>query len=393
MPFSPQSDPDILFAVSDACDIGILLLNERGDVVFWNQWLERASGIVRKDIVGRSLTDVWPGVRNPRFDHAVRDVFERRLSAILSPRLHGSLFPLSSIKGANTSAPGTMIQLISVSPLSTDLSAPYCLVQINDVTAAINRENSLREKNRDLTLKTQELERALESEKNYTALQAKLVALISHEFRTPLAIIDGGAQRIARQGGQESREKLIERSTKIRFAVSRLVELIDTILLSSRIEEHGVPFNPERFRLREDLMSMCRQQAEISPDHEIVADLDGLPDVIEGDPKLLRHVFQNLLSNAVKYSPKARNVEIDGVTRGRFAVVTVRDFGVGIPTDEIPNMFRRFYRARTAEGIPGTGIGLNVCKEFVDMHGGAISVESAEGEGSTFTVSLPIENL
>ena len=111
---------------------------------------------------------------------------------------------------------------------------------------------------------------------------------------------------------------------------------------------------------------------------------------IFADHRLLDQVFTNLLSNAVKYSPDSPLIEVKGWNDEENALITVTDQGVGIPANDLPHMFGQFFRAKTSEGIKGTGIGLNVVKEFVEMHGGSVGVDSLEGEGSTFTVRIPI---
>ena len=118
-----------------------------------------------------------------------------------------------------------------------------------------------------------------------------------------------------------------------------------------------------------------------------------MPREIAADAKKLEQIFTNLLSNAVKYAPDNPRIEVRLAKLDGQAVVSVCDRGLGIPVDDIPRLFQRYFRARTATGIAGTGIGLNLAKRFVELHGGTIEVESVEGEGTTFTVRLPIKEL
>jgi signal transduction histidine kinase len=150
-----------------------------------------------------------------------------------------------------------------------------------------------------------------------------------------------------------------------------------------------VEFKPEPCDLQTLIGEIGAQQAEISPDHEIVADLGALPPTVCGDQKLLRQLFANLLSNAVKYSPEGRRIEVGARVENSEIRLAVRDFGVGIPEEELPKLFSQFYRASTAKGIAGTGIGLNLARTFAEMHGGQVEVQSEVGVGSTFTLRLP----
>ena len=139
------------------------------------------------------------------------------------------------------------------------------------------------------------------------------------------------------------------------------------------------------------LRELSAAHGDVLPQHTLTIDVDGLPQCITADRELLVIVFSNLLSNAIKFSPDSSAIEVKGWTEGENAMVSVSDFGIGIPEDELQNMFGRFFRTRTAKGIKGTGIGLNVSKEFVEMHGGDITLISRVNEGSTFTVRLPIK--
>ncbi len=110
---------------------------------------------------------------------------------------------------------------------------------------------------------------------------------------------------------------------------------------------------------------------------------------IQGDRARLERVLHNILGNAVKYSPRGAPVEVEVVAHEGWAIITVRDHGVGIPADELPRLFTQFYRASTARGIPGKGIGLAGARAIVEQHGGRIEIESAVGQGTTVTVYLP----
>lgn len=238
--------------------------------------------------------------------------------------------------------------------------------------------------------KAAQLEAALESEKKYSALQQEFVSLVSHELRTPLSIIDGTSQRLLRHKGEITSEQLIERVTKIRRGVGRMVRLIDATLYASRLDAGKIDLEVTPINLIEMVEAISKRQMEISGSHEIRLDLDDLPSRIVADAKLLEHVFTNLLSNAVKYAPDAPLIEIKGRTEGEEALVSVKDQGIGIPSDDLPHMCERYFRAENAKGISGSGIGLNICRQFVEMHGGSIALDSTEGQGSTFTVRLPI---
>ncbi len=235
-----------------------------------------------------------------------------------------------------------------------------------------------------------ELETALAKERELNGLQRQFVSMVSHEFRTPLAIIDGNAQRILRKLDKMKPEALKDTQRKVRIAVNRLTELMESVLSSSRLEEGRIAFEPKACEPARLLQEIAGNYRELSDDHEIIVDVENLPGIILADGKLLHQVFSNLLSNAIKYSGVQTRIWVTGRRDGRGdLIISVRDEGVGIPAPEIERLFTRFFRASTSIGITGTGIGLNLVSHLVDMHGGRIEVMSEVGTGTEFLVHLP----
>ncbi|NJO38408.1 MAG: HAMP domain-containing histidine kinase [Rhizobiales bacterium] len=214
--------------------------------------------------------------------------------------------------------------------------------------------------------------------------------MVSHEFRTPLAIIDGHAQRLLRRSGAGMPDRSIAALGKIRLSVTRLTDLMESVLAAARLEDGRIDFRPGNCQLLEMVAELARNYGELYPHHKILIDFDQAAERIIADPKLLRQVFSNLVSNALKYSPGGGQVWVEGRRKDDGGVVIeVRDQGVGIPTGEQDMLFRRFFRASTSTGIAGTGIGLHLAFHLVQLHHGTIEVESAEGRGTTFRVHLP----
>lgn len=237
---------------------------------------------------------------------------------------------------------------------------------------------------------TMRLAAALEKEREYNALHREFVTMVSHEFRTPMAIIDGAAQRIQRRIGNDTPERLRERIAKIRSAVARMIELIESTLSVSRMEAGTIELETTDCDIASLLTEVCQRQQEISPKHEINLRIANLPASLRADRARLDQVFTNLLSNAVKYAPETPRIDVKAGTIGSNIAVSVRDFGVGIPEDELPRLFQKFYRASTSTGIPGTGIGLHLVKHLVELHGGTVCAESTVGQSTTFSVTLPM---
>jgi signal transduction histidine kinase len=222
-----------------------------------------------------------------------------------------------------------------------------------------------------------------------SALQRSFVSMASHEFRTPLAIIDGNAQRLERRLTKMTEDDVSTRIKKIRKAVNRMASLMESTLDASKMEAGTIEITPVPTDIRSLLIESCEAQREIAAKHEIALDDTGLPDQITADPKAITQVFGNLLSNAVKYSPDADRIEIRSWQDANDVFISVRDYGLGMDEDDLRKLFSRYFRAKTSVGIAGTGIGLNLVKMLVEGHGGRITVTSVEQEGSEFVVRLP----
>ena len=235
------------------------------------------------------------------------------------------------------------------------------------------------------------LEEKLAHEQYLTQLQRSFVSMIMHEFRTPLMHIDAQAQRLINLRDRLRGEDIDERSNRIRAAVLRIVRLIDHLVDTSRVMDGDAKlfFHPEPTDLATVLRDTCRLHREISPGAKIVEDYGSLSLQIHGDPKLLSQAFGNLISNAIKYSPAGADVGLRARQTGTETIVTVEDRGMGIPEGDKANIFTRYYRGSNVSGLVGTGIGLFLVSTVVHLHGGEVGVESTEGKGSCFVVTLP----
>ncbi|MCJ9668439.1 MULTISPECIES: PAS-domain containing protein [unclassified Neorhizobium] len=280
-------------------------------------------------------------------------------------------------------------------------SRPASLIAAVDVTERKRAERALlqhrddleetvRSRTAEIARQAAELERMLDQERQVNELQRQFVSMASHEFRTPLSIIDGAAQRLVRRKNAVTPEFIGEKTEQIRGAVSRMLELMESILAVGRLDHGYIDIVRKPCALADIIRTCSARQESIRKSHRFLLDLERLPSTIYGDSAALEQVFTNLFSNAVKYAPDSPNVYVTGWQQSDCVQITVRDEGIGIDADDLPKMFGRYFRARSSSGIAGTGIGLNLVKQVVQLHGGEIHVDSVKGEGTVFTVNLPI---
>jgi signal transduction histidine kinase len=235
------------------------------------------------------------------------------------------------------------------------------------------------------------LEEKLTNEQTVTQMQRNFVSMITHEFRTPLTQIDAQAQRLGNLKDRLQPDDIGERASKIRAAVRRIIRMIDHLVDTTRLTD-GDPnlyFHPQPMDLVRVLRDVCRLQREISPGALIIEDFLAPSAPMAGDPKLLSQAFGNLVANAVKYSSSDVRVVLRLRQTGERLTVTVEDAGIGIPPKDIDRIFDRYYRGSNVSGFVGSGIGLFLVSTVLRLHNGDIAVESTEGIGTRFTVSLP----
>ena len=259
-------------------------------------------------------------------------------------------------------------------------------------SVAVFRDNAIAlvQSQHRLIEQTAALEETLEKERRMTAQQRNFVAMTSHEFRTPLTVIDAQAQRLIKLKDRLTPNDLLERATRIRSAVTRLTGIMDSLLGDSRLLDEQVVCHPCEFDPATLLHEVCQLHRDTSRGADIREEFGELPPTMHGDPKLLFALFSNLLSNAVKYSAAGSPVDVMARMKPEGGLlVHVRDRGIGIPDRDRVHLFERYYRGTNAVGVAGSGVGLHLVAMVLELHGGAIEVESRAGEGSTFIVHLP----
>jgi two-component system phosphate regulon sensor histidine kinase PhoR len=234
--------------------------------------------------------------------------------------------------------------------------------------------------------------KTVEELRRLSALRADFVSLVSHELRTPMAAVIGAARTLQqrwRELSPDQRESFLE---LIAGETNRLADLIGDVLDTSRIEAGTFSFRFAEVDLGR-LVTDAVATAQIGQDEvQLRADVRlPLPE-IRGDGERLRQVLTNLIDNAIKYSPAGAEVEVRAYQENGLVRIDVHDSGPGIAKDDQKLIFEKFGRV-TGSGAtrPGTGLGLFIARSIAEAHGGALEVESAPEQGSTFTLELPVQ--
>jgi signal transduction histidine kinase len=249
--------------------------------------------------------------------------------------------------------------------------------------ARVLTQAKLFEHTRELVTRLQEVD----------AAKTEFLSTVSHELRTPLTSVSGYLEVLVEQEAgplnitQERMLAVIDRN------VERLRQLIEDLLLVSNIEAGRLSITADVLDLGQVARAAC---TAVQPAAEkagvVVTCIADEPITLRGDLEYLDRVVFNVLSNAVKFTQSGGTVTVTARTSGADAVLTVQDTGIGIPADDLPHLFTRFFRAGNAvrQTIPGTGLGLAIVSSIVERHGGTVTVDSEEGVGTTVTIRLPI---
>jgi two-component system OmpR family sensor kinase len=189
-------------------------------------------------------------------------------------------------------------------------------------------------------------------------------------------------------------DDLAERAGKIRGAARRMTHLIENLIDSMRVIDGDVRlyFHPSTVDLATLLREVCHLQREITPQAQILESFGAAASPLIGDASLLFQVFSNLLSNAIKYSPGGGLINVVLASEPSWLIVAVQDRGISIPDSDRARLFERYHRGSNAAGIVGTGLGLYFVKTVVELHGGQVTAENRQGEGSCFRVRLPCKS-
>ncbi|MBK8020077.1 MAG: PAS domain S-box protein [Chloroflexi bacterium] len=235
------------------------------------------------------------------------------------------------------------------------------------------------------------LRKALEKERELGELKSRFVSMASHEFRTPLATILSTTENLVRYRQRMDEAQIAERLSRIQQQVMHMTGIMEDVLHLARAQAGRIEFRPGRG----DMDALCRdildEFSSQEPNHgRILYTCDPLPLNVLFDARLMRQVISNLVSNALKYSQEEEAVHVHLGIREEQLVLTVRDQGIGIPEGDIRHLFEPFHRAANVGTLSGTGLGMSITKQAVDMHGGTITLETAVGQGTTVTVAFPM---
>ena len=237
----------------------------------------------------------------------------------------------------------------------------------------------------------EELILSLANEKKLNELKSRFISTASHEFKTPLTVIKSTVELLKKYIEKgKSNINFTDSLNIVNAEVDGLTQLMNDILILEKLDSKKIQFNEDNFDLV-DMISGINEKLSQNCNHQQKANIIASSDkiYIDADFGLMNKIVINLLSNAFKYSVGKPDPIVTVHASDHEVVISVKDFGIGIPDADKDQMFTTFFRAKNVSNIEGTGLGLCIVKEFVELHKGTIEVFSKENEGTEFLVHLP----
>ncbi len=389
----------------------IVALDLDGRILAWNAGARNLYHHTSQEVVGEfrferlfASDDAGAGEVRAFLDRAlsvgrVESVFEQ-------VRADGSRFTASIVLDHRTDSAGTPLGFVAIIQDITDrLRAEEERARLIEERAARAEAEAARRQIEDINRLLRETvearDRALERVENALSTRDEFLSAASHDLRTPLTVIRAQAQLLARRAARTAdsadREHRLDALNKITISTRKMARLVDQMLDVAQLQAD----QPLRLDRRPtDLVRVAREAVEeindTLPRHQLRFEASAPNITGLWDAARIERVVSNLLANAVKYSPEGGEIVVSVLCDqrgddGDWAILRVEDHGVGIPADQLPRVFDRFFRARNVVGrIYGTGIGLAGVRQIVEQHEGAITLDSAEGQGTTVTIELPL---
>ncbi len=372
----------LLHSLFDVCSYGVIVIDNSGDIILWNSWVADRSGVQGSVAQGKQLSYIFPQLSQSRLFGLIDNALKKCASGMLSHALNKVPFPLYDPQDAQQK----IKHAVYVRPITLANGTRYCAIELNDVTAALRREQQLRK------LADQEQEAKIAAE-NLSHLKSGFISTVSHELRTPLTSIRGSLGLIAGGAVGELPKQSMPLIDIAQKNTERLLLLINDILDMEKIESGKLSFEYKSV----DVMAFLEQALEANigyaEQHGVSIRIAAMEKgaKIYADSDRLMQVMNNLISNAAKFSPEGNTVEISAVRHGGEIRISVTDHGPGIPKAFQAHLFEKFTQADSSSTRTkgGTGLGMNISQFIVEKHSGKLRYITDENIGTTLYFDLP----
>lgn len=377
---------------------GIIISGKDGKIIRANPSAEKLFGYDSGELVYRTIEDLVPK-RFADSHHHHRHGFNEKPH----PRSMGKNMELFAKRKDDTEFPVEIS--LSYYKQQEELFVIAFIVDVTERKLAkdkiektiIDLEKKFEERTKDLKktlleleLSKDELSKALENQKELNDMKSRFVSMASHEFRTPLSTILSSVSLINKYKNTEEEEKRRKHVERIKSSVSNMTMILNDFLSAGRLEEGKISNNPSNINIPNFIREVIQEINGLKKaGQEINYQHIGYEETYI-DIQILRNIIFNLLSNAIKFSGEDKPITIASSVMPKQLIFSVADRGIGISEEEKSNLFQRFFRAKNATNIQGTGLGLHIVAKYLEALNGEISFESKLNVGTTFYITIPI---
>ncbi|RZK50778.1 MAG: PAS domain S-box protein [Pedobacter sp.] len=390
----------LLAAIIENAIDGIITIDERGIIENINPAALRLFGFEeREELIGKNVSVLMPEPDRTKHDSYLENYHTTGKMKIIGIgrevnglKQDGSTFPfrlgVSEVKFSDKRIYTGFIHDLS--------QAKEDELKIKSYTEEL--ESKIKERTQDLIQTISELETAKDvvsemfhKEKELNQLKTRFVSMASHEFRTPLSSIQLSASLIEKYSSKNDAASIEKHTGKIKNAINNLTTILNDFLSHEKLEAGKVEPNATVFNIVAFAEEITEEMQLITKqDQLIVYQHQGTSAEVYLDSNLLKNSIINLISNAIKYSGENTMIQFNTILDPQNLIIEVKDNGIGIPASEMEHLFEAFFRAYNIGDIPGTGLGLHIVKRYVHLMNGTVVCESQEQNGTTFTLTFPI---
>lgn len=368
----------------DSMQVGILVFNSEKDIVLVNNPLLKIFGIEKEKLLQKKVDDLIKNknIINRFIQHPTLEEFNETIELT---GIHNDGYEFFiALNFGKMKYEGECYYKALISDITVRKQKEE---EISDLNIYLEKE--VKHRNNELEKVIEKLKISLNKEKELNNLKTKFIALASHEFKTPLSAILSSTELMAKYAELQNFEKQSEHLEKVKAMINHLNRMLDDLLTLENIENSNFVSNFTEFNLSKLVQEILLNTKSLLKKDQVVLFENNANEPIYHDSKILSIIVTNLLYNAIKYSSTNGHIEVKIKTDLNNIYFTIEDNGIGIPENEKKLIFNRFFRAKNALYYPGTGVGLNIVKGYVEGLNGTISFESKENEGTIFNVQLP----
>lgn len=354
--------------ISSAMD-AVITIDDKGIVAEWNPQAEEIFEYSKEEAIGQKLSElIIPENYREMHETGMKEFLRSGKGSILNQRIE-----VPSLNKSGKEFP-------------IELSIVVIKMKGRSFFSAFARDITIRRKAEN------DMKHALDKLRELNAMKTKFVSMTSHELRTPLTTIQTNFELLELRLEKEklsNADKYDQNFSRISTEIKKLTDLMNDILLMGKIESGKIKSTPSLFNMEKLCEEIIEELDNKNDGATIKLEIVGHSRKSYLDFNTYRHVISNLISNALKYSSGSKMPYVKLFYGEGHIKIDVTDYGIGIPENEQGQLFDSFFRASNVENIQGTGLGLSIVKEFIDLHGGSISVDSTVGKGATFSIYQP----